>query len=169
MAKHRNRRKRGAGFVAVPVTAELGLSTLGDNTVLTQSILGALGEEMFFISADLTWTLAEATAGEGPIKVGVAHGDLTAAEINEALDASPLDRDDIIANERRRRPVRTVGMFRSTTATEVLNDGRKIRTTIKMKVGIGHDLNFWARNQSGATLTAGTQIQVDGVLYARWI
>jgi hypothetical protein len=49
-----------------------------------------------------------------------------------------------------------------------LNDGVKIRTPIKFGVGTGHQLNFWAENQSGASLTTGTIIEIEGVLYLRW-
>jgi len=102
------------------VSAQITLSTLAANTVIVANMIASLTEDLFVISVDLMWSLLGGTAGEGPIEVGVAHGDLTVAEILEAIAASPTGPGDLIQNERSRRPVRGAGSFPGITATEVI-------------------------------------------------
>lgn len=128
----------------------------------------ALGEDLYCLSIDTTWSSVDHTAKEGPIVVGVAHGDLSVTEIKEATEAEMTDPDDIIARERARRPVRTIGVFDGETENEKLNDGRMLRTKMKFSVGDGHQPVLWAKNKDTAQLTTGTLIKVNGVLYGRW-
>ncbi len=109
---HNRKRKRDRNFVAIPYTAQLALSTLGDGTVLASGTFSAnFGEDIFIVSIDGNWAIAVLTAGEVPIEVGYAHSDLSVSEIKEALEAELTDPDDIIAKEHARRPVRRAGQF----------------------------------------------------------
>ncbi len=128
----------------------------------------AFGEDIYVISVDGTWALHTHTAGQGPIVVGFAHADLTVAEISECIKAELTDPDDIITRERARRPVRQVGAFNGLNTDETLYDGVAKRTTIKISIGNDHNLALYAFNRSGAPLTTGSKITVDGVLYGRW-
>ncbi len=170
MARKRSKSKKNRkGFIAIPFTAQLALSTLASLTVLDAAVLSATwGEDIFIISVDSYWSLRDLTPGEGPIIVGFAHGDLSVGEIAENLNAEVTDPDDIIARERARRPVRKAGQFTGLLANEALNDGKKLRTRLKFSVGEGHNLAFWARNDSGATLTTGAILNLSGTLYGRW-
>ncbi len=169
VAKHSRRRSnRRKGFVALPFEASITLDTLADNTVIKANTI-TFGEDIFVLSVDGVWSIRGQTANEGPISVGYAHSDLSVAEIKEALDASLTDPDDIIAKERTRRPVRRVGSFRSNlNNSEVLDDGKVIRTKIKFSVGDSHSLAFYAQNRSGGVLTTGAIILLEGVIYGRW-
>jgi len=174
MVKHRRKKSRSmnqrSGFQAIPFTAQLALSTLGDAVVLKGTVLsGNFGRDFFAISCEGYWSLRGGTAGEGPITVGYAHDDLAVGEIAENLVAEPLDPDDIIAQERSRRPVRKSGKFPGLATNESLNDGKKIRNRLRFSIGSGHALAFWAQNNSGAALTGGQVIDIDGVLYGRWV
>ncbi len=161
-------RKRQKGFVVIPFTASVALSTLNDTIVLSDVII-TMGEDLFIISVDALWTIHGLTAGDTPIDVGFSHGDLTVTEIGEALDANLSDPDDIIQKERSRRPVRRAGTFAGSTATEfVLNDGKTVRTRVKFSVGDGHSFRNWARNISGANLQTGAVLQCNGKLFGRW-
>ncbi len=154
----------------IPFDVQFALATLGSDIVLKNDIV-TLGEDFFWLSIDCTWSIQSLTAAQGPIGVGVAHGDLTVSEIGEALDATLADPDDIIARERARRPVRRAGMFRVNLndEPEVLNDGRAIRTRTKFSVGDGHTLSLWARNQGGSALsTTSPVIECQGQIYGRW-
>ncbi len=170
---HRPRRRAVArkrsrkGFMVWPVQVQLALSTLGGGTVISAALL-TLDEDAFFISADLSWSMRDHTATEGPIVVGLAHGDLAVAEIAEAIVASPTHPGDIIAMERARRPVRNVGQLPGLNTEEVLNHGDVKRSPIKFRVDDTTTLNIWAQNQSGASLTTGTILEVSGVIYGRW-
>ncbi len=159
------------GFQAIPFTAAFQLSTLADNTVLSADLLGGnFVEDFYCISVDATVALNDITAGEVPIDFGYAHGDLTVAEILEALDAQILDPSDIIARERSRRPVRLVGKFSDGTKTEmVLNEGMTIRSKLKFMVNDGKSIVFFVVNRSGSNpLTTGQRLEISGTLYGRW-
>lgn len=168
MAKH-GRRKQSKGFVAIPVATNITLSTLDANVTLVASLIGTLTEDFYCISADLQWTLRTLTAGEGPIQIGLAHGDYAVGEIQENLDVVYLGPGDKIAQERARRQIRRVGMFSGLAADEVLENGTSIRTKIKFMIDDGKTLNVFASNRSGATLTTGAIVQIHGTVYGRWV
>ncbi len=166
MAKPRKKSiKANSAFQALPVNASLSLGALGSETALTVA-LSALADDFYVISADLTWSIHDLTAGEEPIHVGLANGDLSVTEIKESLNAAPTSRADIVAREHARRPVRRVGSF--ITANDYLNDGKPIRTTVKMYLAEGVELNAFVFNASGATLTTGGIMRVYGTIYGRW-
>ncbi len=167
------KRNRSRNFVAIPVTAAIPLGTLGNDVVIKGSLLGTLLEDLFVISADLTWTLRDITIGETPIQVGIAHDDYTIAEILENLNVSMLGPGTKIEQEQTRRLIRQVGMFIGTQATTggiSLNDGRPIRTKMKFVCQSGKDLAAWARNTSGVSnLATGAVVQIHGKVYGKWI
>ncbi len=167
--KKRSRKNR-KGFVAIPFNASVALATLADNTVLATNMFGSnYGEDLYIISVDATWHIDALTDGQGPIPVGYSHSDLTVAEIGEALSAELTDPDNIIQKERARRPVRRAGAFQGKVGgNETLNDGNLIRTQIKFTVGNDFQLQFWAVNRSGAVLTTGATLRINGTLYGRW-
>ncbi len=171
------RRKRNSKFQTIPFAAEIDLATLAKDAVLATALI-TFGEEAFCISADTIWTVEDATEGEGPISVGWNHGDLSVTEIAEALAAEQADRDDIIANERARRPVRRVGSFDLDETHQTLQSGDRIsvnhdhpnRDRIRIRVGSGHSLQFWAKQDGqNANLTTGLRLGVQGNLYVVWI
>ncbi len=170
MAKHQGRRRRRRGITALPFSASVALVTLADETVLATTVMGGVFQEDFFcVSIDAQWGLRGLTPGEGPIQVGYAHDNYSVTEVKESLEANLLTPDNKIQQERSRRLVRTAGKFPGVTAVEVLNDGKMIRTPLRFTVGNDHALEFWAKNRSGGTLTTGGIIELDGVLYGRWI
>lgn len=163
------RRGRSRNFQAWPVSENLALGTLTDTSVISATLL-ALAQEVHLISADLIWTIRGATAGEGPILVGLANGDLSTTEIGEAIDASPTSQSAIVELEQASRPVRKVGHIAILTGTgdNQLNDGVAIRTKIQFPIANDTNLDFFARNESGGTLTTGQVLEIVGTVYGRW-
>ncbi len=154
--------------MTIPFESATQLSTLADDTVLTNGLF-TLGEDLFVISIDAVWSIDDLTLAQAPISVGWSHGDLSVTEVREALVAETTDPDDIIANEQARRPVRKAGAFSGAATSEILNDGKPIRTKFKRSVGDGHLLRFWAWNNSGAALqTTDPLLTVVGNIYGRW-
>lgn len=163
--KH-NRRKN---FQAIPFVSQILLGTLANATIISSGVLGAvMAKEIFYISVDTVWTLHEFTGGEGPIEVGFAHSDLSITEIAEHLDVVFNNPADRIKRERLGRPVRRVGAFNGILGTEVLNEGKKIRTPIRFTIHDGSELNFWTRNIGDAALTTGGIVDIAGTMFGRW-
>lgn len=161
-------RRNNKNFVAIPFQVEITTAALGDGLVNFASLVGNFGEDIFIISIDCLWSTEGMTAGEGPLAVGFSHGDLSATEVVEALDASLTDPDDIIALERSRRPVRKAGVFPILSIAETLKQGEAVRTRLKFSVGDGHPINAWVHNQSGGQLAAGSVIETWGTIFGRW-
>ncbi len=168
MVKHKRYPK---GFAAIPVTALMSLGTLADGIVLDADIFSNDFLESFWANSfHGTWSIRNHTITEGPITVGMAHSDYTVTEILEKLVADEANnRGDMVAREQSRRKVRRVGAFGGANTDEVLNDGKLIKLALKFKIPNTMNLAMWARNQSGASLTTGTQVLINGTLYGRYM
>lgn len=152
----------------IPVNSNISLTTLGDDTVL-KGAFTAVGRDAYAVVAKGQWAIRDHTANEGPITVGFAHNDLSVTEIEEKLDANASsDPDDIIANEHRKRPVKTSGVFAGNDTEEVLNLGNDVSTPLRFSVGNGHSVAMWAKNQSGGPLTTGTVLRFTGLIGYRF-
>ncbi len=143
--------------------------TAGSGVAVLQNAIASLGEDFFLVSADLAVASRGHAQGEGPLQVGVAHGDLTVTEIKECIESDNSDPNNIIQKERSRRPVRTVGYLRQDVDPALIGDGQMQRVRCKFMVGDGKAINVWASNRSGAALTTGTVVHIDGVLFGRWV
>ncbi len=168
MAKKRRRSSRN--FTTARLAASKALSTLGSATLIGSNLLNASDSDYRAISVDLYWALNEGTVGEGPISVGLAHGDYSDGEIEECIEQlSSMARGDKIAQEQNNRLVRMVGVFTPNTGTDQkLNDGKLIRTRLNWHITTGKTIKIWAYNNTASTLTTGAVVAVQGVLYARW-
>ncbi len=142
----------------------MALGTLLDNAALKQSGTGTVGVREYLIGFNALWGIRNATPGQGPIMVGVAHPDYTAGEIEEWIEATgSWDLGDKVAQEQARRHIRKVGSFAVPAADEVLNLGRPMWTRCGWYVeddAIGYAL--WAYNTAGVTLTTGAVVTVNG-------
>ncbi len=172
------RRKRDRNFVAIPFSASVALSTLADGASLSVDLTSStLGEDLFIISIDISAYINALTAGEGdPMTLFVAHNDYTAAEVVENLDVTFVNPDDKIGQEQSRRAIRKVGVMRpeggAGTHTEMQMIGRFgsriVRQSVKFSVGEGFTLAAGVRNRSGAALSSGSTLRVDGTIFGRW-
>jgi len=161
------KRGRSKNFFVSKVDGTVTLGAATSGTVVLGAILD-LTQDAYLISADLTWAMRDHTAAEGPIEVGLANSVLSTTEVSEAVTATPNSQDDRVALEQTSRPVREAGAFPGLLTDEVLNNGNIFRTKLKMVVTSARDLNAYARNVSGATLTTGTIVRVNGKVYGTW-
>lgn len=170
MTKKRKKINRNRqNFVAIPFSNASALGALTDETIIKSSLTPAFGEDIWIISVDINFIIRDGTSGETPLFVGLAHGDYTVAEILEAVNAEVTDPDDKIAQEHAKRKVRKIGaVYSMGTAPQRFNDGKIFRQKVQFSVGDGHTIDFWIKNQSGATLTTGGVLEMDGVIYGRW-
>ncbi len=171
MGKHPKRRGRkwGVNDANVPVFNTQALGTLANADLIAGELVPVADEEYRALSLKLVWAIKGATVGEGPIVVGVADGDYTAAEIEEWLEATTaMTRGDRIAREQADRRCRRVGVFGNEGVAETLNDGKAITTRLNWHVVEGKTIQVWAYNQSGAALTTGANIMQNGAVRLRW-
>ncbi len=163
-------KRRGTpNLTNIPIDSGITLSTLANATVLSGSLIATLTEDLHLIHADLAWSIQGLTPGEGPIYVGIAHGDYSDAEILEALLASLTGPGNKIEQEQSRRLVRRIGGFPGILAEEVLADGQQIRTRLNFTVQSAKTVKMFAFNRSGGTLTTGAVIRVFGSVFGRWL
>lgn len=153
------------GYRKLKLNETMSLATLAAGDVISQAFGGTLNERRVITSLVGLWSLRNLTAGQGPVEVGVAHSDYTAAEIEECLEnLGSWDEGDLIAEEQTRRKVRMIGAFSGETTDETLNDGKPIRTKLNWVVASGDTLQVWAWNRDSGTLTTGSQVVLDGHL-----
>ncbi len=162
LAKRGRGKRRGRAWLKGTVLEGLALSTLATSTLLSGS-MSVVNERTYAASAWLQWSIRGLTAGEGPIRVGLAHGDYSDAEIEAVLEATDSwNEGNLVAQEVARRKVREVGVFSGESTDEVLNDGKPIKTALRWILLQGQTLKVWAYNASGATLTTGAVVGAAG-------
>ncbi len=145
------------------------LGTLAANTLTSGSGVLAADNEYRLISHKATWSLSDFTAGEGPITVGIAHGDYTSAEIEEWFESqSSMTRADQIQQEQSSRKCRQVGTFPGILGNETLNDGKPIRTKCNWAIPEGTIVLVWVYNSGNASLTTSAEVQANGQIFGRW-
>ncbi len=164
MAKHGKR-----GYVRpAKVSASLPLLTLANLDVLGEVFPDTVDKPTFAVSMDGLWSLINATPGEGPIEVGVAHSDYSDAEIEEWIEnQGSWGSSDLVGQEVAKRKIRSVGEFANNVTDEVLNDGKPIRTRLRFMLNAGATLKYWAYNRSGAALTTGGSVSLSGNIWLR--
>jgi len=172
VAKHRRRarRKWSRDLQWVQVDVSLTLGALTQNDLIGVAMTTVSNEAFRALSVQGTWSLHNLTPGEGPIVVGVAHGDYTDSEVEAAVEADEsMVRADKIAQELADRLVRRVGSFPGALAEEVLYNGVEIYKRLNWAHSTGQALRMWAHNRSGANLNTGGVVNFTGKLLIRWL
>ncbi len=158
-------RKR-SGVRPAHISESLPLLTLANLDVLGEVLPDTVDKPTFILSIDATWSLNGLTGGEGPILVGWAHADYSDAEVEEWIEnQGAWGTSDLVQQEVAKRKIRTAGEFSGVAGDEVLNDGKFIRTRMKFMLNAGQTMRFWAYNRSGAALTTGASLLVEGTAW----
>ncbi len=169
MVKHPKRgRRRPPQFLPFENTTPIGALAQGDVVAVDSG--KTVQDRKFLLYHKGTWGLRNGTPGEGPITFGLAHSDLSAAEIEEYLEnTAGWFESDIIAQlvNQRGRWIKRVGSFPLVAADEVLNNGNPKVTRLGFAVNEDEGLGVWIRNASGAILTTGGNITTEGFVAAR--
>ncbi len=169
--KGKGRGKRMARYIRGQVDEELQLGTLAARTLVAQVFDEVVEERTLISSVVATYTLDQFTsgAGSGPIMVGLAHSDYSAAEIEEVIEnTGSWTEGDKVSQEVAKRLVRIVGVFGSeggagATLKHTLRDGEKIKTKLNWILTTGQTLDLWAYNLGNAPLaTTDPQVHVEG-------
>jgi len=158
-------------YIRGKIEIDGALGALATKSLVAIPTAETASERLYNSSIVATWSLKDLaiTVDDGPILVGLAHGDYTAAEIEEVLEnAGSWDEGNLVQQEVARRKVRIVGSFRATAAgaeavqTYVLNQGRPIRTKTGWILTTGKPIDFWAYNMGSGSLTTGANLHIYG-------
>lgn len=164
----RKGQRRRSRLNVLKFSGQVALDTLGNDIAIGLDTPD-MAEDYYIQSIDVMAGLRGLTATEGPVEIGVAHGDYSVTEITEALNVSGFDPDDKIAQERVKRKVRSIGLFATGQPNQNLNDGKPVRVKCKFVVGNSKPIRFFAVNRSGAALTTGSVVEINSTIYGRWI
>ncbi len=141
------------------------LGTLSPGVVIKTDHGAVVVDRVYALWAKGVWTLQGNTANDGPLMVGLAHGDYVAAEIEEAIEASgSWDRSDKIAVEQARRMVRRSGTFDGVLTAEKLAHGESIFQKLGFVIEDGETISAWARNTDSGARQTGGSINFNGII-----
>ncbi len=171
MAGKPKRRRRMGKYIRGTVDEATGLSTLAALTVAKQDFDETVNERTLISSIVATYSLSLFTkaSGAGPIQVGIAHSDYSAAEIEAVLEATgSWDEGDLVQQELSKRKIRRIGIFDipdDATEVSVLNDGKAIKSKLNWILNQGDTLSLWGYNL-GASALATTVPVIQAVGHA---
>ncbi len=110
------------------------------------------------------------TISEGPILVGLAAGNLQAADIEEALEAVPINRGDILL-ERTMRPVWPLEIF-ALADPDIGNAGdltRKGEFSPRWTFQNPDGWTWWIYNLASSALTTGNGLSIFAKFFGVWV
>ncbi len=166
LAKRKGRRNRR--YLRGNVESSQALGTLASNTLVAAAIGSTVEERTLISSIVLAWALKDLTevVSDGPVIVGVAHSDYTAAEIEEVIEnTGGWSEGNLVAQEVAKRRVRIVGIFEELggdTTTATLQEGKMIKTKLNWILTTGQTIDIWAYNAGASGLTGTAQLHVFG-------
>ena len=168
-------KKKGSGkrrfrkYLKGQVDHNLQLGTLAGKTVIRTNVGDTVNERTFVSSAKLAWSMDNYTkaATDGPVLVGLAHGDYTAAEIEAWLEnADSWNEGNLVQQEIAKRKIRLVGTFESpadSAEAARLNDGKPITTKLGWILLQGQTISVWAYNLGSSALgTTDPNVRAQG-------
>ncbi len=143
---------------------------------------GTLGAATLIVAADAKYRLLSlkynavwadiAAAIDGGLMFGVAHGDYTAAEIEEWLESTTsIDQGDKIAGEKANRLCRILGTMGGTGVAEgdgQFNNGVEKSVRLNWEIPIGIEIKFWIYNNSKTIYTTGSEFVLTGSAVVRY-
>lgn len=166
-------KRRGMGrYIKGNIDVDIALGTLAAKTLATQAPADVVEEKAFVSSIRATWSMGNFTPGvnRGPIMVGYAHSDYSAAEIEAWVERSTSWAEgDKVSQEISNRFIRRVGVLPAPVevsagiGTSVLNDGKAITTKLGWLLTTGQTIDLWVYNLGSAALAdTDPNVHVEG-------
>ncbi len=172
-AAKRSRKRRRFNLRRVRVATAPAVGALASRDVTAVALTDVTVDPLRMISFNATYAWVDSGAiGDGALEFGLAHGDYTAAEIEECLEAAGgINQSDKTEQERANRLVRRIGTITDATTAagqeKQFNEGRQVKTKLNWRIGTGIALNIWFRNGSGTVYTTGSAMAVLGDLWVK--
>ncbi len=169
--------KDGKGVIIIQ-KQEQALLTLAINTGLIIGTALATLERFRMLKADLFCVLTNVAAGElGGIELYLADGDLTLAEIEEAIEANgPVGPNDTVAEAIAMRAVYRVGAMdraggtQSLEALHMVNEAGGPLLSVKPRWTFARTKAWnWIAYNNGPAPTTGTLIKVQVKAFGVWV
>ncbi len=150
-------------YIRGQVDESVPLGTLASRTAVLAVFDETVNERTLVSSLVASYLIADMTqgAGIGPIMVGIAHGDYTAAEIEEWIEnTGSWNETDLVQQEVGGRKIRQIGVFTGANTdgagVEHLNNGDPIKTKLNWILTQGQTLDLWAYNLGANALATTT-------------
>ncbi len=168
--------KQGTGIILRENVANAALGALASVDLVGITAAIVLQEDFRILKSEIICIISGLTAGEGEgLVFGMANGELSAAEIEECLEAiGPLDRNDRVAHERAMRKVDTLGVLKQPSASstegsfENAQGGRIMTSTKRWTYSDPEGYTYWIYNL-GPALTTGATAQLLATHYGVWV
>jgi len=168
MAAYKGKGRVQQNMRRVTVQPTLIVGALASKTVEAVAAFVASDSEYLLMNFELTWSWDSFTANDGPLTVGVADGDYSDSEIEQAIEAvNGIVLGDRIAQEQANRLVRVIGTVSELRPT--LNEGMPVKTKLNWKIPIGSQPKVFVYNQSGTILTTGSAMLAIGHALIKFI
>ncbi len=148
-------------YIRGSIDEDLQLGTLASKTVASGLWDETVNERTLISSIVCSWSLDGITSPQGPIMFGVAHGDYTAAEIEQVIEnTGSWNEGDKVNQEISKRQVRMIGILeQGGGGSGVIEDygfnvGKPMKTKLNWILNQGQTIRMWAYNLSGSALSA---------------
>ncbi len=165
--------KRSFNLRRVRANASITVGALGTKSLVASAATGVVENTLRVISTKCTFTWSGIGAAiDDSLEFGWAHSDYTAAEIEEALEASgSMSPSEKIQAEQANRFVRLIGTISAASVADgggvAFNQGRPVKTKLNWLLIEGDTLKLWARNGSGVVYTTGSTLSMVGDLWVK--
>ncbi len=159
--------KDGKGFILYDVlNVQPGALGTKDVVLSAGQFTGNLDEDFRIVKMEMYAAWNSQAAGD-ILMFGVCNGDLTAAQVEECIEAVPADIDDVPANEFTMRAVFPLAIFHDNFAgTPVAAIEKTLRWTFKNPEG----WTYWVYNPDSAIpVTTGGKLNVFIKIYGVWV
>ncbi len=162
MAKHQKTRSR----LFVPrIKESLAAGALAASDAISTAFTATVDRPYWLASIDTMVGAQGFAGGDGPVIVGIAHSDYSAAEIEEWIEATASwSSIDKVEQEQARRKCRIIGQVND-PASQQFNDGKITRTKCGWILEAGSTLSLFIYNDGVAVLTAGGVVDLTGRAY----
>ncbi len=155
----------------VRFNSSLTIGALAALDVVSGSVLATSDSKYRLLSMRFTpvWQNIVGSA-DGGMMFGIAHGDYTAAEIEECIEATTsISPGDKIANEKANRMVRILGTIVNDGGgvpgqDSSFNQGRMTKVKLNWPIQIGKTVTQWVYNNSGTVWATGSFLSIQGTV-----